>query len=170
MAAPEFVPQKPAQRVRNYQSPPRLDASWAADRPADLVGAQPRGDRLGSPGPDQGFMLKLARQFEGALVLESGEHERDALAGCVAIGLRRASLFGRAPVMHDLTLALTIWGYLSEAPRELVDLRRRLFEEVSHEHHYGERRDLVDMVPEETLRKPHIAVHVGQWQTLLGVG
>ncbi len=170
MAAPEFVPHKPAQRVRTYQSPPRHDDSWTADRPADLVGGQPRGEHLGSPGPDQGFMLKLARQFEGTLVLESGEHERDALSGCVAIGLRRASLFGRAPVTHDLTLALTIWGYLSEAPRELVDLRKKLFEEVSHEHHYRERRDLVDMIPEGTLRMPHTAVDVGQWRALIGVG
>lgn len=170
MAAPEFVPQKPAQRVRNYQSPPRRNDSWTADRPGDLTGEQPRGELLGSPGPDQGFMLKLARKFEGELVLNTGEHERDALAGCVAVGLRRASLFGRAPVIHDLTHALTIWGYLDEAPRELVELRKELFEEVAHEHHYAELRKLVDMVPEATLLLPHTAVYAGQWRDLLGVG
>jgi hypothetical protein len=115
-------------------------------------------------------MLKLARQFEGTLVLNTGEHERDVLAGCVAIALRRASLFGRAPVKHDLTLALTIWGYLSAAPRELVELRKPLFDEVAHEHHYVERRELVDMVPDATLRTPHTGVDAGRWRELLGVG
>ena len=82
-------------------------------------------------------MLSLARRFEGKLTLTPGEHEKDALAGAVGVALKRASIFGRAPVIHDLTVALTIWGFLDDVPRELVELRRHLFEEVSHPHHYG---------------------------------
>ncbi len=112
---------------------------------------QPRGDRLGHQGPDQGYALRLARQFEGKLTLTAGEHEKDALAGAVAVALKRASLFGRAPVIHDLTVALTVWGFLDEEPpKELVDLRKHLFEEVWHPHHYAELRRIVDLVPEAT--------------------
>ena len=153
MAAPEHVPVDRNQPVRGYESPPRRPESWRPDRPAEVVeDGQPRGQLLGNQGPDQGYMLSLARRFQGKLTLTSGEHEKDALAGAVGVALKRASIFGRAPVVHDLTIALTIWGFLGEAPPELVALRKPLFEEVWHPHHYSALRRLVDMVPEGTLR------------------
>ncbi len=156
MAAPEHVPTKVGQQVRTYGSPPRRADSWRAERPADFADEhrQPQGDLLGSPGPDQGYALKLARLLEPELRLAEGEHAKDALAGIVAIGLKRASLLGRAPVIHDLRIAATLWGFLDAgADRELVELRRELFEELSHFHHYMELRRLVDMVPAEVLRQ-----------------
>jgi hypothetical protein len=116
-------------------------------------------------------MLSLARRFEGKLTLAPGEHEKDALAGAVGIALKRASLYGRAPVVHDLTVALTIWGFLDEAPHDLVELRSHLFEEVWHPHHYAELRQLVDLVPEATLRMtPAQATeaHRADWRSLIG--
>jgi hypothetical protein len=107
---------------------------------------------MGYPGPDQGYILKLVRSFEGSLVLTEGEHEADAIAGCTAVGLKRASLFGRAPIIHDLRVAFTIWGFLTEAPPELVKLRKPLFEEVSALHSYSELRRIVDLVPVAVLR------------------
>ncbi|HKY14999.1 MAG TPA: hypothetical protein VJM33_08735 [Microthrixaceae bacterium] len=156
MGAPEYVPTKAAEAVRTYTSPPRRPESWMADRPGELGGRQPAGERLGSQGPDQGYALTLAEGFEGTLKLHRGEHEQDALAGAVAVALKRASLFGRAPVVHDLTAALTIWGFLDpNAPKELVELRHRLFEEVHHPHHYSKLREVADRVPAEVLRQPH---------------
>jgi hypothetical protein len=153
VAAPEFVPVDRNRFLRTYESPPRRPDPWLATRPGEVVGGQPSGPQLGNPGPDQGYVLLLARQFEGKLALTAGEHERDALAGCSAVALRRASLFGRAPVVHDLTVALTIWGFLGLDPDpELVRLRRRLFEEVAHAHQYVEQRHLVDLVAESALR------------------
>ena len=152
MAAPEFVPVDKTRLLRTYESPPRRPDPWLADRPGELEGGQPAGPRLGSPGPDQGFVLRLARQFEGKLTLTPGEHERDAIAGCCGVALRRASLFGRAPIVHDLTVAFTIWGFLGEAPADLVALRKHLFEEVANAHHYPEQRRVVDLVREEALR------------------
>ncbi len=172
MAAPEHVPVDRNQPVRAYESPPRLPESWLSVRPGEVVHeGQPRGDQLGHQGPDQGYALLLARRFEGKLTLTSGEHEKDALAGAVAVGLKRASLFGRAPMVHDLTVALTIWGFLGEAPEELVDLRKPLFEEVWHPHHYTALRRIVDLVPEDVLRMS--PAEVGQvqrtdWRRLLG--
>jgi hypothetical protein len=136
-----------------------------------IEAGQPRGERLGNQGPDQGYMLSLARRFEGKVTLRPGEHEKDALAGAVGVALKRASLFGRAPVVHDLTVALTIWGFLGEAPDDLVELRMPLFEEVWHPHHYDELRQLVDLVPEAALRlsPAQVAeVHRADWRSLLG--
>jgi hypothetical protein len=172
MGAPEHVPVDRNQPVRGYRSPPRRPASWRPDRPGEVVAAgQPRGDRLGNQGPDQGYLLSLARRFAGTLTLAPGEHEKDALAGAVAVGLKRASLFGRAPVVHDLTVAFTIWGFLGEAPAELVEARKALFAGVGHAaHHYVELRNLVDAVPDSTLRLTPAQVeeaHRRDWRSLV---
>jgi hypothetical protein len=173
MAAPEHVPVDRNRPVRAYESPPRRPEPWLSQRPGEVVHeGQPRGDQLGHQGPDQGYALRLARHFEGKLELTSGEHEKDALAGAVAVAMKRASLFGRAPVIHDLTVALTVWGFLDADPaQELVDLRKDLFEEVSHPHHYAELRRLVDLVPAATLRlvPAYVAeAHRTDWRELLG--
>jgi hypothetical protein len=155
MAAPEYVPQPKDEEPRVYGSPPWRPEGWYADRPADLVGPQPRGPRLGNHGPDQGYALKLARRFEGKLVLTPGEQEDDAIVGCLEIANKRASLFGRAPVIHDLTVAFTLWGYLAEADPGLVRLRRKYFDGVASPHHYMERRRVADVVPAAVLEMPH---------------
>jgi hypothetical protein len=159
MAAPKHVPSPAEETARVYTSPPRRPSSWMAVRPGDLDGRQPAGDRLGSQGPDQGYALTLAEQFRPKLVLHRGEHADDALAGAVAVALKRASIFGRAPVIHDLTVALSIWGFLDEAaPKDLVQLRHRLFEEVHHPHAYSRLRAIPDLVPADVLAQPHQAI------------
>lgn len=172
MAAPEFVPTDPVARVRAYRSPPRRPESWVADRPGE-IGFQPRGEGLGDPGPDLGYALKLVRGFEDRLRLQDGEEHHDVVGGCVAIAMRRASLFGRAPTADDLELAFTIWGYFDESPDPvLVALRRLRFEGVGHAaHHYVELRELVDAVPESTLRASVDSAarsHDAGWRGLVG--
>ena len=171
MAAPEHVPTKPAQHVRSYASPPRRAGSWTADRPGEIVGVQPEGDRLGTPGPDQGYALKLVTRFEGTLTLRDGEHQADALAGASAIAMKRSGLFGRAPIVHDLTVGLTIWGFLDQdPPADLVDLRRGRFDEIHLVHHYQELRRVADAAPERILRLPHAQVadlHRDDWRSCL---
>lgn len=174
MAAPEFVPTSPTTLVRTYESPPRRAGQWRADRPGEVVGeGQPHGASLGSQGPDQGYVLGLARRFSGRLTLADGEHEADAIAGCVPIALKRASLYGRAPLVHDLTAAFTVWGFLDETPApELVAARTPLFAEVGHHHHYAEQRHLVDAVPDAVLRQPHTAIadqHAAEWRSCLSL-
>lgn len=158
MAAPEHVPRPKAEKARVYESPPWSGDSWVADRPGDLAGGQPLGPRLGYPGPDQGYVLKLVRRFEGKLVLTPGEHEADVIAGCCAVAMKRASLFGRAPMIHDLTVAFSIWGFLAEPDPEQLKMRKPLFEEVSMPHHYMELRRIVDLVPIAVLKLPHAEV------------
>ena len=87
--------------------------------------------------------------------------------------MRRASLFGRAPVIHDLRMAFTIWGWLDpDSPAELLTLRRDAFEGVAEVlHNYDRLRDLADTVPEETLRSTPAqvaAAYPAEWRRLLG--
>ena len=153
MAAPEFVPTKATEVVRSYASPPRRPDSWKPERPGDLSGeGQPRGDQYGAPGPDQGYVLRLVSHFDGKLYA-NGEQLDDVHAGAVAVALKRASLFGRAPVVHDLRVAYTLWGFLDVAPPpELVQLRKGRFAGVAHPHHHAELRRVADSVPDDTLR------------------
>ena len=161
MAAPDYVPTPTDDKPRVYTSPPRRPDPWLADRPAELGAEQPSGPRFGNPGPDLGYALRLARHFEGKLVLARGESHDDAVAGCLAVAMRRSSTFGRAPVIHDLTHAFTLWGFLGEAPPELVEVRRELFAAVANPHHYMERRAIVDAVPDDMIRMT--PDQVGEW-------
>ncbi|HSH61133.1 MAG TPA: hypothetical protein VK988_16140, partial [Acidimicrobiales bacterium] len=102
------------------------------------------------PGPDQGYGMLLAEQFEERLELAEGERAEDAIAGCLGVGLRRASVYGRAPVKPDMELAFTVWGFLGDAPEELVRMRKSLFQGTAKA--YLDQRAIVDRVAESTLR------------------
>jgi hypothetical protein len=178
MSAPQYVPISPAVPVRSYESPPRRPGSWTTDRPGELVGdgvderaGQPHGDRLGSPGPDPGYVYKLLAGFRSKVHLEPGESWKDVAAGAASVALKRASLFGRAPVVHDLTVAFGVWGFLDDDPDgELLGLRRSAFAEVGHPADYTRLRQVVDAVPAETLRLPHqkaLEAHARDWRGLL---
>jgi len=173
VAAPEYVPQPAIKHVRSYESPPRRPESWMPDRPGDDAAAGfERADRFGSPGPDQGYIWILARRFRGQLQLASDESEDDALAGCVGVALKRASLLGRAPVIHDLQVALTLWGFLGDAPPDLIAYRQPLFAEVANPHHYPEQRQIVDLVPDDVLRRSPEQVAEARragWKNVLSV-
>lgn len=154
MGAPEHVPVNPNARVRRYSSPPRRPTPWKADRPGELSGPQPEGALLGTPGPDQGYALKLAKLLSGEVKLVDGESEADVLAAGAAIGMKRSGLFNRAPILADVRAGLVPWGYFdADAPNELVQRRREMFEEVHHAHHYIAMREVVDAVPADLLRQ-----------------
>ena len=150
MAQPDYVPLSSADRVRPSDRLPPAQ-HWYQDRPAEVAKPRPpMGGRSGYPGPDQGYGMLLAQQFEERLELAEGERAEDAIAGCVGVGLRRASIFGRAPVKPDMELAYTIWGFLGDAPPELVEMRKPLFQGTAKA--YLDQRALVDRVAETALR------------------
>ncbi len=174
MAAPKFTPVAPTDAPRYYESPDYVPTSWSPDRPGEIAGFQPLGDRLGRPGPDQGFAIKIANSLRPKVNLQPGEHIDDVTRGCLGAALRRASMFSRAPVVHDLTIAYTVWGYFAEQPpADLVELRKPLFEGLRHTgHHYAESRVVADYMPDETLRMTPAQVadrFPGDWRSLLGV-
>jgi hypothetical protein len=171
MTQPSFVPITRADQVRNAL---RLEVPrpWVADRPAEVrVPGQPQGPAMGTPGPDQGYALHLARRFEDRLHLRKDESPEDVVLGCALLASRRAALVGRAPSVHDVRVALTLWGFLDEsAPADLVEERAKAFRSVSHD--YVVQRQLVDRVPESTLLLTPAAVTdrvgSGDWRSLLG--
>jgi hypothetical protein len=174
VAAPKFAPVPAIGDIKSYRSPAYVPDRWTAQRPGELDGRQPAGAGLGFQGPDQGYALRLASRLRPQLVLSDAERADDAVAGCTAIGLRRASLFGRAPVIHDLRIAFTIWGFLDPAPAaELVARRVPAFEELANPHRYDEVRALVDSIPESTLRMSQAQVneiYSVSWRRLLDGG
>src|SRR4029453_5330144 len=160
------------EHVRSYESPPRQPQSWRPDRPGDSDTGFERGDRFCAQGPDQGYVYVLARRFEGQLQLAADEREEDALVGCTGVALKRASLFGRAPVVHDMTVALTVWGFLGDAPPDLIAFRQPLFAEVASPYHYPEQRRVVDLVRDDVLRRTPDEIaeaHRSDWRSLLSV-
>ncbi|MGB8861103.1 MAG: hypothetical protein WCC60_17730 [Ilumatobacteraceae bacterium] len=173
MAAPQFSPTPVVDTTRSYGSPALVPQPWTPNRPGDLTGFQPIGEQLGFQGPDQGFAIKIANGFKDRLQLQPGEHASDAIKGCLGVALKRASLFSRAPVVHDLTIAFTIWGFLdANPPADLVAARGSLFKGVGHGNHYTEARAIADMVPEATLRQSPQQVagaYPANWRTLVGI-
>lgn len=168
MTQPEYVPLARADRVRAAERLPAAK-SWRADRPADFPELRSGQKRFGVAGPDQGYALKLAHRFEPKLQLAAGEHAHDAVAGALGVALKRASRVGRAPVIHDLEFAFTLWGFLGDAPADLIEHRRPLFAGAGH--HYWDQRAIADRVPEDTLGLTPAAVRarLGQWRDLLTV-
>ncbi|HZT66077.1 MAG TPA: hypothetical protein VFA11_09850 [Acidimicrobiales bacterium] len=164
---PEYVPVRAVDEVRPVERLP-APKGWKPDRPGDLRSPdRPTGPGLGTPGPDQGYALRLARQFHGKLRLGDAEHEEDAIAGCLGVALRRASLFDRAPVIHDLELAFSVWGFLGDTPSDLVEFRQPLFQGAAH--HYWDKRVIADAVSEETLRltPAQARERLADWRSLL---
>ncbi len=172
MAQPEYVPVSDGDRVRVSERLPTPEG-WVADRVGELrqQGGQPSGPRLGVAGPDQGYALRLAHHLRDRIVVGPREDVDDAIAGCLGVALRRAALFGRAPVIHDVELALGLWGFLGDAPDDLVGFRRPLFEGAAH--HYNDPQAIAHRVPEPTLRMTPADVRArlggGGWRLLLGL-
>ena len=171
MTQPSYVPITEADQVRPaYRL--RTPSQWRAERVADLrTPGQPRGQDLGVPGPDQGYALLLAeRLFKDRLVLTPGISAVDAIVGAAAVAGARAALFGRAPVAPDVETALVLFGFLGDAPDDLVAWRTPLFQAASH--HYELQRRIVEAVPEPTLRLTPEQVHaqLANWRSMVVTG
>jgi hypothetical protein len=173
MAAPKFSPVTPTDSPRYYASPEHVPEAWMPDRPGEISGFQPAGPWLGDQGPDQGFALRIASQLRPKLKLQPDENADDVIQGCLGIALRRASMFSRAPVVHDLTVAFMIWGFYDDQPPEdLLALRRSMFEGLRFvSFHYAEARAVTDQIPEQTLVITHSEIEAkypDEWRTLIG--
>jgi hypothetical protein len=168
---PSFVPIAEVDQVRPAL---RLETprAWVQDRPAELrFPVRSAGRHFGTPGPDQGYALRVAKRFEERLRLRGDESAEDVVVGAALLASRRAALFGRAPAVHDVETALSIFGFLDDdVPEGLAGVRREAFSGAAHD--YDVQRDLVDLVPEEALRlradEVRTEVASGRWETLVG--
>ncbi len=91
--------------------------AWRPERPGDEVAdGQPRGQLLGTPGPNTGYAFTLAQRLADRLSLVAHEHLGDAISVVAAVAAKRAASYRRAPVRDDVECAALVLGYLGEAP------------------------------------------------------
>jgi hypothetical protein len=167
VAQPTFVPVPDTDRVR-ASIPPPVPLRARSGRPGELRNpTSPSGRGFGTTGPDQGYALTLAHRLAPKLRLADGEDRHDAALGVALLGARRAALAGRAPSIYDLEVAAGLFGFLGDAPADLVSVRRAAFRGVAHS--YDAQRALIDAVPEGALRcTPEEALDIAKWTERLG--
>jgi hypothetical protein len=123
---------------------------WVADRPGDLRARPPRGPLTGTPGPNVGFALSLARRARDRFRLEPGEHVEDAVAVVAELAMKRAATFGRAPTILDVDFAIELLGYAGAAPENVRRWRPGVVRGADHD--YVVRRAIADTVSSSLLR------------------
>jgi hypothetical protein len=162
-----FVPSDPSARPRQQQNlppgvalPPAND--WRSDRPGDLGPAQPDGALLGRPGPNVGYAYTLAQRAKDRLRLGPFEHAHDAIAVIAEIAGKRSAQFGRAPVIGDVDLVISLLGYDGSASETFVSARSAVVHEAGHD--YRRRRALVDAVPDALLRGRPSSAEIEAWR------
>ncbi|HEV7536926.1 MAG TPA: hypothetical protein VGP90_14895, partial [Acidimicrobiia bacterium] len=170
-AVDPYVPTLPEDAPRRSVAIPAA-AGWRAVRPGDIdpvVGAGGTGVLFGTPGPDSGYALTLAGRFHDQIAVVRPETVHDAEVIAAQVAMRRGGLFGRAPVRADLELGFTLFGWMGEAPAELVEWRRLAVAGVSHD--YARRVGLVEAIPETVVkqRPDEIRARLSDWRRLLGL-
>jgi hypothetical protein len=155
MPTDPYVPEKLEDEPRQLQNlapgvviPPAK--SWRAERPGDLAAGQPSGTLLGRPGPNVGYAFKLVNRWRDRFRLAPLEHYEDAAAVVAEIAMKRAALFGRAPVATDVEVAMDLLGYADDLPSDVAERRMRLVHGAGHD--YYTRRAIVDRIPDDVLR------------------
>jgi hypothetical protein len=152
MTQPKFTPILIEDEVRKATKL-AVPRPWSPHRPSEFrPGPRPSGGASGAPGPDQGYALTLAARLAPRVVLAEGERIEDAIAAALAIGLRRAAIFGRAPVSADLEFALASLGFLGSVDAATAVRRQKLISGLSHD--YFRQRRLADICDETALRAP----------------
>ena len=176
MPTDPFVAPDLDDRPRQQQNlPPGLGyppaRSWRADRPGDrtamAVGtATPEGGLRGRPGPNVGYGYTLAERARDRFQLAPHEHAHDAVSVVAEVAMKRAALFGRAPVIGDIELAMALLGYDGTGDAAFTSWRARAVHDAAH--HYPSRRAIVDSVPDDLLRGPAASDRSGvvaAWRT-----
>ncbi|MGQ0823652.1 MAG: hypothetical protein ACT4OX_01260 [Actinomycetota bacterium] len=155
MSTDPFVPSDPADTPRQQQNlppgtalPPALH--WHANRPGDLRAKQPKGQLFGSPGPNVGYAYTLAEHAAKDLQRRDAESVHDVVPVLAEIAAKRAALFGRAPVIHDVAVAIKLLGYDGDVDDDFGAIRELIVHDAGHD--YTRRRGIVDTVPEQLLR------------------
>lgn len=167
VAQPTFVPIPDQDRVRPSIPPPY--PLRPRQRPGELRSPKlPSGPNVGAIGPDQGYALALAHRLTPRLRLRDGEDRHDVAMGVAILGSKRAAMLGRAPSSSDLEVAAGLFGYLADAPDDLVAYRSKLFGGLAHS--YDAQRELCDAVRLEALAlTPQEVADPMPWRLRLGV-
>jgi hypothetical protein len=173
MAAPRYVPSPKNQRKYYESSKRKLTDRWRSGRPAEQKSASSKNSRFGYQGPDQGYALKIVQYFRENIYLTSDERWSDAAETAVVVGLKRASLFGRAPTRFDLEAGFCLWGFFDSTPAaELVELRIDILANIGTSHNYFQRRLVADCIPADGLKQgleEILESYTNDWRSLIDV-
>jgi hypothetical protein len=171
MAVDPYVPTRPEDAPRRSVAIPAA-AGWRAVRPGDLdpaAGPGRKGVLFGTPGPDAGYALTLVERFHDRITVARPETVHDAETVGASVAMRRGGLFGRAPMGLDVEVGLALFGWLGDAPAELVEWRRLAVAGIAHD--YPRLNALVETIPEGVIRSTpaDIRGRLGEWRQLLGL-
>ena len=165
MTQPDYVPVAAGSQLREVD-PLAIPEAWRPTRPSELaplkVSAVEQGKLLGTPSPDSGFALKLARIRVHKLELAIGEHREDVERAVAAIAIKRAAFFSRAPVIHDVDFAIGLLGYgEADIPVEVLEHRKAVVSGVSHD--YFKMRRMLEAIGPETLAATSVEADLSLW-------
>lgn len=151
MSQPSYAPVKRLDKPVSYRQL-RTPNLTGLERPAELRG--PKAGKVpqlsGFPGPDQGYVLNFVKELISEVQLAEGENVNDVKWGLVLFALKRASLFGRAPVKKDLEAAANFFGFFSkEHDAEFLSKRKEILRGVSHS--YERQREFAEQLPVDIL-------------------
>jgi hypothetical protein len=99
---------------------PSAPRRWSPRRPGEVgsPAEMPWGGSFGTPGPDIGFAIRIARTRG---IPGPEERRADAEAAIVAVMAARASAVGRAPTNPDFDVAVDLLGLGSDAGFAAID-------------------------------------------------
>ncbi len=147
MAQPTFAPVPLTGQVRPTMSPGSPEIGRTPKKGMTRSAHPPAGRGQGTPAPDAGYALGVARR-EVATLSFVREHDRhDVELGVALIAAKRAGLVGRAPTLGDVRVAMDAFGL--REPGVIDDTRARPFRGLAHS--YVAQRALVDSVDAATL-------------------
>ena len=151
MTQPTFVPIAEADQVRPARHL-HVPGPWTTSRPAELIVPDhaPRAPTSGRRGPTRASRSAWRNASSTSSSWARASRSTMCCSASALVASKRAALFGRAPCIYDVRLALDLWGFLDDAPADVRAARRAAFSSISHD--YVAQRALVDSVPEETLR------------------
>ena len=151
MTQPSFVPAADAGSVP--RSVPIVTPEVNRAKKPGLLGAPSvdRGVGRGTPGPDGGYALTLAKGLIHGLELGPHESPHDVEVGVALLAAKRAGLVGRAPSRPDVEVALDLFGFRGRVGGAVLQDRRRRFAGLGNS--YAMQRSFVDAVPDDALRQ-----------------
>lgn len=167
MTQPDYVPLAPGTRLRDFDELEN-PGSWTANRPSELAplkgSAAKQGKFLGTPGPDSGFALKLTRIALDEIELSASEDHSDIMKVISAVAIKRAALFSRAPVIHDVRFALKLFGFgnADNTPDDLVKFRKEIM--AGSGHNYFKVRKTLELISLETLNLTAAELNLSRWR------
>ncbi len=168
MSQPRFVTSPKHEQALGLVELP-VSNSWTQPRAGKITPTDRSKRRLlGTPGPGQGYALRLIKEKFAKIVLSDGEEHEDVATGLSVIIGKRAASFGRSPISYDVDFFIQLFGFDGSPDNELLNFRTMFFKGAGHS--YMVQRQLADAIPESTIKLTSDALSaVKHWRQLFRI-